>query len=214
MSEHTVEFPGGGSIDLLTDDEVDRWNTLNDRYRGDYDLTKINELAMLGSIIMQHITIYRATRALSGIEDINDDEGLPTGQVRRRTLKISEIKAHQETITASSKEIREGEKALGIDKKSRDAGGKDTLADYVRNLKTLGRLYAIHVLERVQAYEELAGELRWRIRLMENGDTEDIAYHECNPEGILRWAKETLEMLEEKDKAWANQHGKLYVGTV
>lgn len=211
---YSVELPGGGELHLLSEDEVDRWNSLESRYQGDYELSKVNDLTTLGIILTQHINIYRAQRALSGIQDETDDEGLATGRTVRRVLKPAEIRGHQDTITSSSKEVRELEKALAIDKQSRERGGKDTVQDYLRALKSVGRLYGVHVLERVQAYEELAGELRWRIRLMENGDSEDRAYHDCTPEGIVKWVKEVLETLEEKDKEWAQTTGKLYVGKV
>lgn len=211
---HDVELPGGGTIHLQSADEVDRWNTLDTAYRTDYPLTKINDLTTLGSILTQHVIIYRAQRALSGVEDEFDDEGLPTGMTVRKELKPAQIKAHQESINSANKEIREMERLLGIDKRSREAGGKDTIQDYLQRVKKLGREYGIHVNDRTKAYEEFVNEMRWRIRLLEVGDSEDRAYHDCTPEGILKWAKEMLELLESKDQDWAQQVGKLYVGRV
>lgn len=217
--ELEVELPGGGTIHLQTIDEVDRWRTLSERYRREYRLSKINDLTMLDTLLIQQITVYRAQRALSGMEpeferDVESGTEVPTGRYQKRELTSADTRRHQETITAASKEGREIEKQMGIDKRSRDQQGNETLGEYIARLKAVGHEYGVHIANRVQAYESFAMNLRWRLRLAENGDAEDRAYHDCTPDGILKWAREELEKLEEIDKRFAHEKGKLALGRV
>jgi hypothetical protein len=212
-----VELPGGGEIHLHTADEVDRWNTLSERYRRDYRLTKINDLTMLDTLLIQQITLYRSQRALSGMEpEFEEDPAtgaqVPTGRHVRAQMESADMSRHQSTINAASKEIREIERAMGIDKKSREQAGNETVNEWVSRLKALGHRYGIHVATRFRAYESFTMNLRWRLRLNENGDTEDMAYHDCTPEGIMKWAREELAKLEEVDKRFAHENGAMVVG--
>jgi hypothetical protein len=212
-NEFMVELPGGGTIHLQSEDEVDRWNTLSAAYSRDYKLTKINDLTQLGSLLQQHIVMYRAQVGLSGMRPEFDDEGLPTGQwVKDEERKPADDKRDQEAMNNASKEIREIEKAMGIDAKSRSQTGDETIRDYVTRLKEAGYNYGIHISERVLAFENFVMELRWRLRLEQNGDAEDKAYEDCTPDGILKWAREHLEELEQVDKQFANEKGKLVLG--
>jgi hypothetical protein len=206
-----VDLPAGGKMHLL-DEEVDLWTNLSQRYQSDYRLRKVNDLVALGSILMHQLTLFRAQRALSGLVPKYDDDELFTGQFERIKVTQSASQAATQDIARASKEIRELEKSLGIDKKGRDAAGDQDIPTYLRRLKAFGREMGIHISKRVHAYEEFVNELRWRVRLEQNGDPEDKAYHDCTPEGILKWADAQLEHLTEVDKEFAREKGKLVVG--
>jgi hypothetical protein len=214
-----VELPGGGTIHLQTEDEVERWRGLSERYRKDYRLNKVNDLTMLDTLLIHQITLYRAQRAMSGMEpefetDPVTDIQLPTGRYVKTEIKSASLRQYQDTINSASKEIREIEKAMGIDKKSRDQQGNETVPEYIARLKAVGHEYGIHIANRVKAYEEFAMNMRWRVRLEEQGDAEDKAQHECTPDGIVAWARRELEKLEEIDRRFAHEKGKLAIGRV
>lgn len=208
---HEVEMPAGGHIQLRDEKEVELWGNLAERYRRDYRLNKVNDLMALGNVLLQSLTAYRAQRVLSGwVPDI-DEDGLVTGYKQAEPSQ-RQVADAQETIQKASKEIREIEKAMGIDAKTRAASGSQTIPDYIARLKRFGREYGIHISRRVHAYEEFVGELKWRVRLEQNGDPEDKAYHDCTPEGILKWVREELDKLEQVDIDFAQERGKLVVG--
>lgn len=209
-----VDLPAGGTVHVMSMDEVNLWTTLKQRYMSEYKLRKVNDLGTLGAILMQQLTLFRAQRSLSGLEPKYDDDDVFTGEFIRVKVSQTATREYSATITASSKEIRELEKALGIDKKSRDAAGDQDVPNYLKRLKAFAREYGIHISKRVHAYEEFVNELRWRVRLEQNGDAEDKAYHECTPEGILKWADAELEKLTEVDKEFAKEKGKLVVGKI
>ena len=193
MSQFSVELPGGGSLELKDGDEVDLWNTSAERYIQDYALVKQNDLVLLGAILAQNLAMYRAQRDL---------------------IDPKLAGAAQQMITKASTEIRELEKALGIDKKTREAGGQHTVGNYIATLKKAAHAKGVHITERVKAYEAFAMELRWRLRVLRNGDDEDRKYHDISPEAICAWAEKQLADLEEGDKKWAREKGRLFVGRV
>lgn len=210
--EFVVEMPGGGTLHLQSDDEVDRWETLSASYQRDYKLTKINDLTQLGTLLQQHLAIYRAQVGLSGMEQEFDEDGLPTGKWKKVELKGPERKRFLDEINNASKEVREIEKSMGIDAKSRSQSGDETVRDFVTRLKAFGYEYGVHVSARVIAFENFVNELRWRVRLEENGDAEDKSYEECSSEQICAWARAELAKLEEIDREFANEKGKLVLG--
>jgi hypothetical protein len=165
VSQFDVELPGGGVLELQDSAEVDLWVTTSARYISDYALVKQNDLVLLGAILSQNLAMFRAQRDL---------------------IDPKKASAAQNIIIKAASEIRELEKALGIDKKTREAGGQHTVSNYIATLKRAGHEKGVHIAHRIKAYEAFVMELRWRVRLLRNGDDEDRRYH-----GILNDERES-----------------------
>lgn len=209
---YKVDLHGGGEIHLQSKSELDRWTTLDSKYREEYRLSKGNDLAMLDVILQTHMLLYRAQNALNGMEPVLDKDDLPTGRYTYHQPKPVEVERAQKSMVEASKEIRALEKVLGIDRSSREAQGGQTLDSYLTNLKGAANEYGIHVSNRFKAYEQFTADLRWRLRLNENGDEEDRRYHQCDDKDILRWCREELEKLEKIDQEFAHEKQKLWLG--
>jgi hypothetical protein len=206
-----VELPAGGKLALQTVEEVDMWDRTAAKYRGDYALSKTNDLILVGAILTQNLAMFRATQAINGMEpQLNN--GVPTGQYVHKPVKATDAAKYQRMILEAAKEIRELEKSLGIDKKTRDAGGGDSIAGYLGSLKIAGRQLGVHITKRTKAYEEFAMEMRWRIRVLRHGDDEDRLHHGITEDSIIGFAETRLAELEQIDKDFANQKGKMFVG--
>lgn len=188
---YEVDLPGGGSLEMNTADEVTMWNETRDRYIKDFKVQKQNDLMQLGSILSLALMQYRAQRELA-------DPKKAAGAVAM--------------IEKCAEGIRKGEKALGIDRATREKGGQHNVHDYLANLKKAAYMKGVHLSDRVKAYEALAMECRWKIRLLRNGDTEDRAYHGLSEKSICDWLEKELATLEVKDKEWAKTKGALFVG--
>jgi hypothetical protein len=186
-----VELPSGGTLTLLDADEVDVWNHTRDRYIQDYGLVKQNDLVLLGAILAQNTAMYRAQR------DLTDPK---------------KAGAAQGVLIKAATEIRELEKALGIDKKTREAGGQHTVSDYITRLKRAAHAKGVRVAERVKAYESFNKELSWKLRLLANGDAEDRKYHDVSERSICEWATRELAKIEAAEKKWAKEKGAVFVG--
>jgi hypothetical protein len=186
-----VDLPAGGRMPLRTADEMELWQRSARRYSEDYGLEKANDRVLLGAILSQQIAMYRAQMDLA-----------------------DEKKANQasQRIERAAEEIRKLEKALGIDKKTREAGGQHTVVDYVTRLKRAAHSKGVHISERVKAYEALAMEARWKIRVLRNADEEDRRHHGLTPETFITWLERELHKLEERDKGWAKEQGRIFVG--
>lgn len=207
-----VDRPGGGKLTLIGPDEVEVWEQLREKYVRDYSLSKANDLALLGAILSQHLIIFRAEQRLNGMEPELDHGQVPTGRYKHKPPSANDIAGAQKSITSASKEIRELESSLGIDKKTREAGGQHTVGDYVAKLKKAAHQMGVHISKRVLEYEAFCMELKWKLRLNKNGDAEDKAYHDISAEKILEWAEKELARLEEVDKEFAKEKGKVFVG--
>lgn len=209
---YLVELSDGSALPLQSANELARWEALAKRYAEDYQLTKGNDLAFLDLILQQHMLAYRAQNALNGMEPELDNEGLPTGRYIHNPPNAAQIEKSQKSMIDASKEIRALEKVLGIDRAARESQGGHTLDSYLTTLKGAANEYGIHVSNRFKAYEQFVSDLRWRLRLNENGDEEDKRYHDCEADGIMRWGREELGKLEEVDKKFAHEKQKLWLG--
>lgn len=196
-----VEFPAGGTLDLVSDEEVELFERSAKRYREDYALTKMNDLVLVGAILTQMIVMHRAQKRLSEMALKPPED-----------QKVGDLSSTQAIVTKCAEEIRDLEKALGIDKKTRDSGGQHTVANYLTALKRAAHQYGVHIAERVKAYEAVMMEARWKLRLLENGDDEDKAYHDISEKSICDWLRRELADLEAKDKTWAKTKGRVYLG--
>lgn len=210
---YPVDLPGGGRMYLFSPEEVELFELSSKRYQEDYALTKMNDLILVGAILTQQVIMFRAQQRVAGLEPGMDEGGHPTGEYRRvDKQKASDLSAAQNTVTKCAAEIRELEKALGIDKKTREAGGQHTVANYVEELKRAAHGYGVHIHERNLLYEETMMEARWKIRVLRNGDEEDRSYHDLTPEKFIEWLERKLAEIEVKDKEWAKDKGAIFVG--
>lgn len=191
MSAFRVDLPAGGSLELATADECAMWNASGKSFVADYGFTKANDLVLLGALLTQGLHMYRAQ------VDMQDPK---------------KASAAQNSIIKAATEIRELEKALGIDKKTREAGGQHTVGDYITNLKLAAHERGVHISKRVLAYEEFAMALRWRVRLLRNGDSEDRQYHGISETSIVNFVETELAKLEQVDKDFAKEKGRVFVG--
>jgi hypothetical protein len=207
-----VDLPAGGRLNLHSLAEVELWEESSKRYMSDYQLTQQNDLLLLGAILSQQLAMFRAQQRMNGMTPELDANGVPTGAYQRKELKVTDMSAAQGTIIKASQEIRELEKTLGIDKKNREAGGAHTVQNYVTTLKAAARSYGLHLSRRMQAYEAMAMETRWKLRLLRHGDPEDRAYHHVTPQTICDWLEAELARLEELDQRYAVEKHKVFVG--
>lgn len=197
---------------LQSAEEVDLWRKSAERYIEDYQLNKTNDLVLLGAILQQQVILFRAQRKLNGMQPQVDAAGVPTGHYIMVDVESDEIAGLTKILNTATGEIRAIEKALGIDKVTREQGGAVTVANYLQNLKRAAHARGIHVSKRVLAYEKFANELRTSLRMLYNLDAEDRSYHDLTPEKLLEWASDELKNLEEIDKKFARERGKIYAG--
>lgn len=207
-----VDLPAGGKLLLLSSEEVDMWNRGVASYKADYGLMKTNDLVMLGAILTQQLALFRAQQRINGMIPKLDGNRVPTGEYELVNLKASELAAAQETVRKASGEIRNIESSMGIDKKTREQGGTQTVQQYVMTLKLAANAYGAHIAKRTKEYEAFAMALRTKLRILANADAEDKSYEEISEEKVLEWARNQLAHLEQVDKDFANEKGKLVVG--
>ena len=208
-----VDLPQGGAMYLQSAEEVDLWTRSLERYLEDYHLTKTNDLVLLSAILQQQVTMFRAQRQINGMEP-ELKEGVPTGRYVHIPVKADEVAHLNKMLNTAASEIRSLEKALGIDKATRESGGTVSVENYLKTLKKAAHERGIHISKRVLKYEDFVQGVSWRIRVLRNADPEDRAYHDVTPEKILEWVEQEILALEEADKVFAREKGKLYAGSL
>lgn len=211
-AQFQVELPAGGIMHLQSPEEVDLWDKSSQRYIEDYHLTKTNDLVLLGAILQQQVILFRAQRSLNGMEPEVDNAGVPTGRYKVVKPDSDDVQKHTKSMNTATGEIRGIEKALGIDKVTRESGGQVSVSNYLMTLKRAAHARGIHISHRFKRYEEFANQLRTMLRMFHNLDAEDRHYHDLTEEKILAWAQRELAEIEELDKKFAHEEGKLYAG--
>ena len=208
-----AELRAGGRLFLRSAEELEYFESVRDGYVKDYNLTKLNDLALLGALLSQQLEVYRAQQLMNGMEPEVDANQVPTGRYQLVEVKDSTKNAAQQRLIKATNEVREIERTLGIDKKTRESGGQYTVEEYIGTLKGAARDYGLHISRRFKLHEALANGLRWRIRTLRNADHEDRAYHRVETaEKVVAWAEEELAKVEEADKKFANERGRLVLG--
>ena len=178
-------------MELQSAEEVLFWESNAKRYIQDYGLSKASDLIHVGAILSQAVAMYRAQIAMA--------------DPKKSVQAVGQI-------SKSSEQIQQLEKSLGIDRKTREAGGKHETADYVTRLKRAAHEKGVRIAERTKAFEAFAMELTWKIRLLRNGDDEDKAYHNLSEASIIGWAENELAKLAEQEKKWAHEKAKVFTG--
>lgn len=209
---YEVQLPAGGAMYLQSPEEVDMWEKSGARYIEDYHLIKTNDLVLLGAILQQQVTMFRAQRMLNGMQPELDSGGVPTGRYVAIEMEADETAHLLKMLNTASGQIMGIEKALGIDKVTRESGGQVSVSNYLRTLKAAAHERGIHISKRTLKYEKFVNDLRTRLRMLNNLDAEDRAYHNITPDAILAWCSEELKSLEEADKKFAKEKGRLYIG--
>lgn len=208
-----LELPAGGTLFLRSEKELDYAATIRDRYVADYNLTKTNDLALVGALISNQLELYRAQQEMNGMEPVVDAGGVPTGEYRLVEMKSADKTAAQGRLIKATQEVRTIEQTLGIDKKTRESGGAYTLEEYVGTLKKAAREMGLHISRRFRMHEAFVNGLRWRLRLVREGDHEDRAYHGVETlEKVVEWAETEMAKIEDADKEFAKERGRLVLG--
>ena len=213
VHDFEVEIPGGGKLLLHSAEEVENWNTTARAYVEDYGLTKVNDLKIVGMILMQQIEVFRAQQLANGMR-VKFDEAthVPSGEYERVALSPADRRDATQTMLKAGAEITRLEEKLGIDKKTRDAGGKGELQDYLVLAKRAAHEYGIHIVDRVKFVEDLIMDLSTKLRILDNTDAEDRAYEGVTSESILNDLRKGIATMHERDKEWAKDKGVLFRG--
>lgn len=206
-----VELPAGGKLHLQTIEEVELWEVSRDRYLHDYRLTAQSDRLQIGNALILHLEQFRAQQRINGMQP-ELRNGVPTGRYVSTPIKAQDRSAALSTLIKTGEEIRDIEKSLGIDKRTRDQGGQYDVAAYVDTLKRAGRQYAVHLSRRYQKYEEVFRDLEVQVQMLDNLDQEDRQEHQVTPEAVLSGLRRAIAEVRDADVRYANEKGKLFLG--
>ena len=198
MHEKTVievDTPSGAKISLLTQAEAAHYNSISEQYQTHNKFTNISDLLELDRVLALEIMCFRQQTWMLSEQDY-DGEMVP--------------KDTQKMVQLLSKEIRDIKAGLGIDKKTRDAGKGETIADLFENLRVRAKEFGVHRNEQIYLAWRNWNGLEALITAHRNStDVErtEFGYH---IKDILAWCDERFAELHEVDEAFREKQ-KLWI---
>lgn len=205
------ELPGGGSVALMNIEEIDFFEKLKQRYTDEYPLTKPNDLSRLSQLLMMELTAHRLIKKAGGQSAKYDAAGQLVGI---EVYEPAEVEHAMINLPKVQDEIRKLEVSLRIDKKTREGSSQHEVRNYIETLKRAAHEKGIHLSERYTYYDETFNELSWMLRVFDNADEQDRAYHNISSDSILAYMRERLGKKEEMDKEFAKEKQSLWVGKI
>ena len=183
----TVKTPSGAEISLLTDDEARFYNQIAKQYQEHNKFTNISDLLELDRVLNLEVLCFRqSTWAL--LE--SDYDGKPVS------------KDLQKNIKELSREIRDIKTGLGIDKKTRDLGKGDTIAEKWENLKRRALEFGYMRNEQLIKSHTNWKELEARITAYKNSTDVERTQFDLHLEDIVEWLEEKFVEFNEIDEAF------------
>lgn len=209
-----VELPAGGKLPLQTIQEVEVFEDAREAYLRDFQISHHSDKLAIGSLLLMHLEIFRNQQRLNGMEAEVDANSVPTGRYKKVEVKGQDRASALTVLIKARESVAETEKSLGIDKRTRDQGGQYDIATYIGGAKQAAREYGVHLSKRYMAYVTFVMALRTQHRMLRQLDSEDLAEMRLTPESLLDWIWNELVKLEEVDKKFAHEKGKLIAGLV
>lgn len=204
-------LPGGGVISLMNPQEANFFETLKKRYTKEFALTKPNDLARLSQLLIFELTAHRMTQRLAGHVPQYDSQGQFIGY---EVVDADEIALITKNLPSVQSEIRSIEQHLRLDKKSREGHGQQEIKEYMETLKRAAKQYGVHLSDRYKKYDEFRNELAWKLRVLDNADSKDKAYHNISEESIIKYMRDFLAEMDDFDKSFAHDKQSVWVGKI
>jgi len=210
---YTVDQPDGGQVHLQTPSEVSYYEKLRDQYQGEYEVEAPNDLARLSQLLTLELTIYRKQQRMLGAVVYYDDQGNMAGWEEVSSAEQAQI---ADSLPKLQAEVRNLEKALKLDRSTREGTGEGEIRRYMETLKGAANDYKIHLSERYTKFDEFVSELRWRLRVLRLPEEmeDDKKYHNISQETVIEFCEQQLRELEELDKEFAKNKQSLWVGQI
>lgn len=182
-----VETPSGATIYLLNDHEARFYQKTAGKYEEDYKFKNISDLRDLDRLLELETMCHRLS--VWTLKNSTYDGGVIPGYINKELRDFS-------------KEVRELKSALGIDKRTREAGQGETIADKWAFVCEKAREFGYHRNEQVIEAYNILNELRAKITLHDNSTDSERNKFDSNIEDILAWLREKFEEFDEIDEAF------------
>lgn len=185
-----VETPSGATMSLLTQEEADFYNLISRQYQEHNKFNNISDLLELDRVLSLEVLCFRqSTWAL--LE--GDYEGRPLSKDIQKNLQLL------------SREIRDIKSGLGIDKKTRDVGQGDTIAEKWENLKARAHKFGWMRNEQVIKAHTLWKELEARVTMYKNSTPQERTLFEAHGEDLMLWLEEAFKEFDKIDEAFREE---------
>jgi hypothetical protein len=144
----TVTTVAGFELPVLEPAEKTFYESIRDKYVGEYVMTDPSDIADLDAILTYELMVYRLSMQLGRGYDAN-----------RIPFAPRDISQLQKTLKEASEHLSKLKDALGVSKSARDKAAGEDVASYIRNLLTRAKEFGIHRNEQAMEAIVLAHEI-------------------------------------------------------
>lgn len=176
-----VGLVSGKVVTVLTEDEAAWFNEARDTYLAQTRFTEHTDKQDLDRLLVHELMIYRWTHWIAAGMDYDDN--------------LVDENALQRNIKLYSDQITRIKESMGLTKKARDdKSDKQSLGDYIVNLKARAKEFGIHREEQLDKALELLNELFTVVGAFSRSDEEEREKLGFSSEKeIVDWIRDVAE---------------------
>lgn len=196
-SEYNAVSPSGAPVSLLSQGEVDFYETNCDRYNTAFKLDNVSDILELDRILLLEVMVFRWGQWM--LNQGLDYQNSPVNFDLSKNIK------------EFSNEIRNIKAALGVDKKTRELSKGGNTANFINTLLERARQFGYHRNDQViKAYTNWK-ELQGLITLYENCIPSERSEFACHEPDIIDFIKEKCEELDLIDERFRNEQQRYWI---
>ena len=175
----TVELPSGDEFTVMSQDEVDWVETTTARYVSQFAFENALDLNMLDRCVQSELLHWRVSRWCARGKDYDEH--------------VVILEEWREFLVKTSQEIRQMQKALGVDKVTREKlRGDGSVHVYLAQLRERAGHFGVNRSNQLERALTLVMELRTLVTMHDNCTPDERARFKISPDTILEWIRTTL----------------------
>lgn len=182
-----VTTPSGATIYLLNDHEAEFYQKIAGKYEDDYKFQNVSDLRDLDRLLELEAMCHRLS--VWGLRNSTYDGGVVPANINKE-------------IRDFSKEIRELKANLGIDKRTRDSGQGETIADKWAFVCQKAEEFGYHRNEQLIEAYNILNELRAKLTLFDNSTQSERSKFQNDWFNIVEWLEEKFDEFDKIDEAF------------
>ncbi len=171
-----IELPSGAHFTAITQDEAELVREKLDRYRQDFELTNISDMADIDTVVQFEVIVQRWNNFISSGEN---ERGEPI-----------DITQYQKQVKDVARSLLDFKKQLGIDRVTRDkAEGEHSVSQYITSLLHRAKEFGVNREEMLAKGIELSMELIHKVDLYDNSTEAERNSVSISQDEIFEWIR-------------------------
>lgn len=190
MAQYPVKTPTGSTLNLMTGEEADYYESSRDRYMTFHKFPSVSDLADLDRLLMLETMVHRW--------------GVYLGQGWDYMETMIDFNTVQKNMKDFSGEVRLLKQSMGIDKVGRDRNKGEQVSDYLQTLLRRAKEFGYHRNKQYEVAVTKMFELISLVKMLDRCDAREREDLDISEFKILDWIRDdvipTFEKVDEDFK--------------